>query len=335
MTEPGISVIVPVRNGGEAFARCLAGLIALDPAPLEVLVVDDGSHDASADEARGAGACVVTVATPGGPAAARNLGAGHARGDVLFFVDADVVVRPDAIAHVARALEDPGVAAVIGSYDATPGAANFLSQYKNLAHRYWHQIARTDGFTFWGACGAIRTSAFHAVSGFDERYTMPSIEDIDLGYRLRRAGLRIRVDPTLEVTHLKRWTAASLIRTDFAARALPWSELILREGRMDDDLNLQTRARLGVAGTWLLLLCAVLAFWIPQAAWAVVALMAGLLLLDLPLWRYFARLRGVAFAAAAVPWQWLQYACSGVAFGLAGARHLLKSPRTRRMERAA
>ena len=335
MTELGISVIVPVRDGGEAFARCLAGLTALDPAPLEVLVVDDGSRDASADAAKGAGARVVTVGTTRGPAAARNLGARHARGDVLFFVDADVAVRPDAIAHVARAFEDLTVAAVIGSYDATPGATNFLSQYKNLAHRYWHQIARRDGFTFWGACGAIRASAFHAVSGFDERYTAPSIEDIELGYRLRRAGLRVRVDPTLEVTHLKRWTAASLIRTDFTARALPWSELIFREGRIDDDLNLQTRARLGVAGTSLLVLCAVLAFWIPQAAWAVVALMAGLLLLDLPLWRYFARLRGVAFAAAAVPWQWLQYACSGVAFGLAGARHLLKSPRTRRMERPA
>ena len=62
MTEPGISVIVPVRDGGEAFARCLAGLVALDPAPLEVLVVDDGSRDASADEARSAGARVVTVA---------------------------------------------------------------------------------------------------------------------------------------------------------------------------------------------------------------------------------------------------------------------------------
>jgi GT2 family glycosyltransferase len=335
VTEPGISVIVPVRDGGEPFARCLAGLTALDPAPLEVLVVDDGSRDASADAAKGAGARVVTMAATRGPAAARNLGARHARGDVLFFVDADVAVRPDAIDHVARALKDVTVAAVIGSYDATPGATNFLSQYKNLAHRYWHQIARTDGFTFWGACGAIRASAFHAVSGFDERYKAPSIEDIELGYRLRRAGLRVRVDPTLEVTHLKRWTAASLIRSDFAARALPWSELIFREGRIDDDLNLQMRARMGVAGTWLLVLCAVLAFWIPQAGWAAVALAAGLLLLDLPLWRYFARLRGVAFAAAAVPWQWLQYACSGVAFGFAGARHLLKSPRTRRMERPA
>ena len=106
----------------------------------------------------------------------------------------------------------------------------FSRSTRTLRIGSWHQIARTDGFTFWGACGAIRTSAFHAVSGFDERYTAPSIEDIELGYRLRRAGMRIRVDPTLEVTHLKRWTAASLIRTDFVARALPWSELIFARG---------------------------------------------------------------------------------------------------------
>ena len=73
MTEPGISVAsCPSATAAEAFARCLAGLIALDPAPLEVLVVDDGSRDASADGARGAGARVVTVATPRGPAAARG-----------------------------------------------------------------------------------------------------------------------------------------------------------------------------------------------------------------------------------------------------------------------
>lgn len=335
MTAPRISVIVPVRDGGDAFTRCLASLGTLDPAPLEVIVVDDGSRDDSGAAARAANARVVSLTSSRGPAAARNLGARHAGGDILFFIDADVIVRADAIAHVIRALEDPVVAAVIGSYDATPDATNFLSQYKNLAHRYWHQIARADGFTFWGACGAIRTSAFQAVSGFDERYTAPSIEDIELGYRLRRAGFRIRVDPTLEVTHLKRWTARSLVRTDFAARALPWSELIFREGRMDDDLNLQTRARLGVAGTWLLVSCAVLTFWIPEAAWAAILLMAGLVLLDLPLWRYFARLRGMGFAASAMPWQWLQYACSGVAFGLAGVRHLLKSPRARGMERAA
>jgi GT2 family glycosyltransferase len=334
MSTAGISVIVPVRDGGEAFVRCLASLTALDPPALEVLIVDDGSRDASAGEARSRGLRVLSVTTARGPAAARNLGARHARGDILFFVDADVAVRRDAVAHVARALESPGISAVIGSYDAMPEATNFLSQYKNLAHRYWHQIARGDGFTFWGACGAIRTSVFHAVSGFDERYTEPCIEDIELGYRLRRAGHRIRVDPTLEITHLKRWTAASLIRSDFLARALPWSELIFREGRIDDDLNLQIRARLGVTGAWLLVLSAILVPWIPQAAWAAVALMAGLVVLDLPLWRYFARLRGLAFAAATIPWQWLQYACSGAAFSMAALRHLLKGPRTR-MERPA
>ena len=147
---------------------------------------------------------------------------------------------------------------MIGSYDATPGAAELSLASKNLAHHvHWHQIARTDGFTFWGACGAIRTSAFHAVSGFDERYTVPSIEDIELGYpaATRRHADSRRPDARGHA-HLKRWTAASLIEP-ISPRGLPWSELILREGRIDDDLNLQTRARLGVAGTWLLVLRAV------------------------------------------------------------------------------
>ena len=114
---------------------------------------------------------------------------------MLFFVDADVAVRPDAVAHIARALEDRGVAAVIGSYDATPGATNFSLHKEpcasvpapDCAHGRLHVLGR--------GCGAIRTSAFHAVSGFDERYG-PQIEDIELGYWLRRAGMRIRVDLT-------------------------------------------------------------------------------------------------------------------------------------------
>jgi GT2 family glycosyltransferase len=335
VTDPTVSIIVPVRDGGDAFAECLSRLRLLAPPPLELIIVDDGSRDASARLASEAGLAVLSLPSSRGPAAARNEGARHTSGDVLFFVDADVALRSDAVGEVAHALADPGVSAVIGSYDAEPAARNFLSQYKNLAHRYWHQTARPEGFTFWGACGAIRRSAFQAVGGFDERYAEPSIEDIELGYRLRRAGFRIRVDPTLEATHLKHWTVSSLLRSDFLARALPWSELILREGRLDDDLNLQRRARLGVAGTMLLILAAAVSPWLVVARWTALALIAGLLAMDLPLWRYFARLRGIRFAAATVPWQWLQYACSGVAFSLAAARHALGRPRSRRIEETA
>ncbi len=337
MIHSTVTVIVPVADGGDAFAVTLASLKALDPAPLEIIVVGDGSSDGSLARARVAGATVIETASRRGPAAARNLGARDAAGDVLFFVDADVAVRPDAIARVTSVLSDPTLAAVIGSYDAAPTAPGFLSQYRNLAHRYCHQTARPDGFTFWGACGAIRRSAFEGVHGFDERYTAPSIEDIELGYRLKAAGHRIRVDSALEVTHLKRWTPLALIRTDFACRALPWSELILREGHFDDDLNLQVRARIAVAGVWLvlLLLATSVAADSTAAGLAALATAAGLLTLDAGLWRYLATLRGPVFAAAAIPWQWLQYASSGLAFGIAAFRHALAVFRPRRLETPA
>jgi GT2 family glycosyltransferase len=72
------------------------------------------------------------------------------------------------------------------------------------------------------------------LQGFNLSYGRPSIEDIEFGYRLRRVGYNIRLEKSLQVKHLKRWTGWSLVRTDFLNRALPWSLLILREGRSTD-----------------------------------------------------------------------------------------------------
>ena len=77
-----------------------------------------------------------------------------------------------------------------------------------------------------------------ALGGFDEGYRQPSIEDIELGYRLKQAGHRIRLCKALQVKHLKRWSVVSLLKSDFFDRALPWTELILRDRRVINDLNL-------------------------------------------------------------------------------------------------
>lgn len=115
------------------------------------------------------------------------------------------------------------LAALIGSYDDAPGATNFLSQYRNLLHHYVHQTGNEEASTFWGACGAVRREVFLAMGGFDESYRQASIEDIELGYRLKRAGLKILLCKALQVKHLKRWEAGSLLKADFCYRALPWT----------------------------------------------------------------------------------------------------------------
>ncbi len=172
-----LTVIIPVHNGGQAFAACLAALgqaraACADLAQTEVIVVDDGSTDGSPALARSAGARVLALPVPGGhgPAAARNAGARAAGGDFLFFVDADVALHADALRLAAQAFQaDPSLEACFGSYDDAPAAPNFLSQYKNLLHHYVHQHAHGQASTFWTGCGAMRLSTFLALGGFDEQ----------------------------------------------------------------------------------------------------------------------------------------------------------------------
>lgn len=308
---PTVSVVVPVHDGGDAFDRCLESLARLSPRPLEVIVVEDGP----AQRPRAYGdARVVRLPARRGPAAARNRGAAEARGQVFYFVDADVLLPPSAISTVAEAFSESGIEAVIGSYDRHPAATALVSQFKNLAHRFVHQQAGDHVATFWGACGAIRREAFEAIGGFDERYTSPSVEDIELGMRLARRGGRIRVRKDLEVTHLKAWTLGSLVRTDIRGRALPWSALLLAEGRLPDDLNVSVRARAAAGLAIAASTCGVASLVLPAAAPVSAAALAGLVAIDWKLWRYFASERGWWFALRAMPLQWLYYLYSAAAF---------------------
>ena len=313
--SPSLSVIVPVFNGRMALERCLAALI--DPSlPFEVIVVDDASTDGSGAVAARMGARVLTLAANAGPAAARNHGARHARGDILFFVDADVVVAPGTLERVATVLATrPEVAAVFGSYDANPAAGGLVSRYKNLLHHFVHQQGAAEGATFWAGCGAIRRAVFEAMRGFDqERFRHPSIEDIELGYRLRRAGHRILLDRALQGTHLKRWTLRELLWTDVVRRAVPWSRLILEGRGLVDDLNLRRDQRLSAALVGLAALCLALAPLRPWLLTVSAGALLGVGVLNRRLYRFLAQQGGPAFAAISVLLHWLYYLYSGVTY---------------------
>jgi glycosyltransferase involved in cell wall biosynthesis len=247
-------VVIPAYNAARYLEACLAHVSASTCAPSECIVVDDGSNDDTALIARRHGATVVTTDKRRGPAYARNLGARRATGDVLFFLDADVCVHPGTLHSVATSFAaDPSLDALIGAYDDAPQSADFLSQYKNLMHSFVHRTGRQQARTFWSGCGAIRRSVFREHSGFDESYDRPAIEDIELGYRLSRAGRKIVLDPALTVKHLKKWTFWGLVKSDIFDRGIPWTELILRDRCMPNDLNLQLSQRVSVALVFVLL----------------------------------------------------------------------------------
>ena len=302
-----VSAVMPVHADTATFRRAVAAVAAADPPFHEVIVACDGPAPGAAEAARAAGARVIARAVPEGPAAARNAGAREAAGDVLFFVDSDVAVRPDVVSRIREAMSPPGVDAVVGLYDDRPPAPNFLSQYKNLLQRFIHLTARPAGTSFWGACGAVRREAFRAVGGFDERFRTPSVEDIDLGYRLTNAGFHVQFTEHLEVTHLKRWTLVSLLESDILRRAVPWTWLLMRESKIYPDLNLRYRHRAAGAAAFLLVAALALSWARPLALWLAAASVTLLVGIDRPMWRFFRARRGPRFASAAIAWHWVYY----------------------------
>lgn len=337
-----VSVIVPAFRSAATLGRCLDALRAssLDDVTWELIVVDDGSDDATAAIASSAADRVVRVAAgPRGPAHARNAGAAVAQGDILVFIDADVVVAPDALRRMTDHLV-PGrpVSAVFGAYDDRPDDTGFVSQYRNLLHHWVHRTNAGDASTFWGACGAVRHSVFDAVGQFDEqRYTRPQIEDVELGYRMHDAGHRIVLDPAVQCTHLKRWTLRSMLRVDLMDRAIPWMHLLIarRETVTAGPLNLKGTEKWLTAITGLTLLSTALALLMPDVRWLLASAvgLAIVIAANAPLLRWLAQERGPWFALRTIPLRILFYSECAVATGLvivtrlaglkgaAGARH--------------
>ncbi len=322
--RPPLSVVVPVRNGGTDFERCLRRLHASTWRDFELIVVDDGSTDGSSALARQMGAVVVRHDQPLGPAAARNRGAELASAPLIFFLDADVAIHSNALSRaMARFVADPTLTALFGSYDDQPPARGLVSQFRNLLHHFVHQQGTFLGdarpaHTFWTGCGMIRRQVFLDFGGFDPRlYPRPAIEDIELGYRLTRTGHRIVLARDVLATHLKRWSLAEMIRTDIFRRGVPWMLLIKRSGTVETDLNVKPTQQICVALTGLILLALATTPWNPRAACVVFAGSAAIVWLNRPFYQFLRRSRSLGFAVAALPLHLIYYTCCGLSVILA------------------
>ena len=312
--RPRLTVIVPFHKGLPLLERALAGLVPLQPGD-ELIVAADGAVDDCHALAAAHGARVIEIEGPRGPAVARNVAAASATGDVLVFVDADVVASITAVARVGQIFaSDPELGAVFGAYDEDPGAPGFVSQYKNLAHRFFHKESGGPAQTFWAGFGAVRRTAYAAVGGFDERFERPSIEDIDLGYRLTAAGYRILLDPSLAACHLKRWTLWSMIKSDVLDRGIPWTQLILRYGQFGSDLNVKNSYRACVVVAYLAVAALALGVFDARFLWGVPLGLAILGYLGRDYYRFFLEKRGVGFALRTFPLHVLYHLYNGFSF---------------------
>ena len=183
---PLTTVIVPNYNHASSLPHCLAAIRKQTYAPLEIVVVDDASTDDSVRIAESAGVTVIRNERNVGPSGTRNRGAEAAGGEILFFVDSDGALAPDAVANAVALLEaDPDLGAVCGIDDAEPLIKDSLvEEYRALQHHYWCVASQGEVSFLFSAIFAIRATVFNEIGPFNPslRWT----EEVDYGNRLAR-----------------------------------------------------------------------------------------------------------------------------------------------------
>jgi glycosyltransferase involved in cell wall biosynthesis len=197
-----VSVIIPNRNGGNTIGKCLEAALASRHDNFEVIVVDDHSQDNSVEVISQYPCRLVRLARHGGAALARNTGVRHGRGGVLFFTDADCLLRDDALALAADALvsEGPGVL-VGGTYTVAPYDRRFCSRFQSVLVNYFEGKRAPAADYIATHALAINAEVFRKHDGFAEGF-LPILEDVEFSHRLRRAGCRLVMNPAIQVQHI-------------------------------------------------------------------------------------------------------------------------------------
>lgn len=196
--KPSISVVVPCRNEARNLIDCLRSMLIQTHPPIEIIVVDDGSTDGSADLARRLDAesqipILLCEGPHRGAAAARNTGAARATGELIVFIEADAYYSPEYLAGAVAAMSDPDVGGAEGGLrQAWVSGDTFLARGWNHIFRSRWERACTGERTPLGAW-VFRARDFEKLGGYDESFVVG--EDRDLVERIRSEGGRIAFFP--------------------------------------------------------------------------------------------------------------------------------------------
>ncbi len=296
-----ISIIIPNYNGEATIGTCLAAAFASRYSNFEVIVVDDGSTDNSVAMIREYPCRLVRLDGHRGTSRARNVGALHARGDILFFTDADCILDPATLSIAASAAATHGAGVVIGgSYSRTAYDNSFLSNFQaGFINHYETRNADNPDYVA-GHAMIVDAGTFQDSGGFSENF-LAVIEDVEFSHRLRRSGLKLVMDPAIEVRHIFNFTLSRSL-ANAVRKAFFWTGYSLDNGdALGNSGTASAELKVNALAT---ALCLVLALSFLATGNLVLALvipcvMALNLMISRGLFLAFHACRGFRFTAAA------------------------------------
>lgn len=251
--NPKISIITPIYNSTSTLPAYLDAIFLSDNKDFELIIIDDASEDNPIEFIKRYPVIYRKLEKRQGAYHARQEASLISNGSILFFLDADVIIKPNTIGQVASIFVDkPDISALICSYDDSPGATNISSQFKFLYHHYIHQNEMEHVRSFWTGCGAIKKDVFVQVDGFKDSLltNFNAVSDIELGYKLNQKCFKVYNAKHIQVKHLKRLGFLEWILTDFHDRGLPWMKVLLSYNDFRPNLNLSRQACYSVVLIW-------------------------------------------------------------------------------------
>ncbi|MEE8393818.1 MAG: glycosyltransferase family A protein [Rhodospirillales bacterium] len=317
---PFISIIIPNRNGEATIGLCLEAAHASKYEPFEVIVVDDHSQDRSVEVIERFECKLIRLGEHGGASKARNTGAAHSRGAVLFFTDADCIMAEDTLSIAAEAFSSHGPGTVIGgTYTQKPYDRGFFNSFQSIFINY-SECKKADNADYAAAHAmVIAADTFRSHRGFPEAF-LPVAEDVEFSHRLRRAGCSIVIDPRLRVRHIFNFSLYRSLR-NAVFKSMNWTVYsIANRDVFADSGTASTELKTTVVffGVNLVLLLLFVIFRDPLFLYLTALPIAASLWVSRGLMKAFHKGGGAVFAAAAAAYYLFLYPLAVGAGGLAG-----------------
>ncbi len=212
-----ISIVIPVYNASLTLKECLDAIFDTSFKDFEVIVVSDKSTDDSVQIAKQYQCKIIELPENKGPAFARNAGAKVATGDILLFVDSDVIIEKKALISVAEKFSNREINVIQGIYSHQPTYKNVATQYQQSFYCYysWHKDIKYTSSLITN-CFAIRRDIFNEVQGFNVKIKSATSEDEEFGYVLLKKGYKILIVRELVGEHRVNYNLWKVIKRNFA-----------------------------------------------------------------------------------------------------------------------
>jgi len=299
---PDLSIIIPLYNDEKNINKALDAIFNNTFKNFEVIIIDDGSTDNSVENIKFYPVKIFRQQNFG-PAKARNLGVKKANGNIIVFIDSDIIMPAFALQKIHETFANHQDINILGGMpDAINHYHNIISDYENLYIHYQFYRQKNTTTAFYTSLVAIKKDIFNKYNGFNEQIRMP--EDMELGQRLLSGGYIIYLDKNIKFSHLKNFTCISYIKKQIKKTA----------GILKIKLrNIKSRAanhkcydvsiwfQLGIPASLLIPLCLVLAIFIKSLTpiYFAIIIFVGLIFINRKMLIYMYHNRSITFVLAA------------------------------------